>query len=90
MGRDLRDPRWITTKGVLFVILGLLASTAILMEAHSLKVAALLALTIWSFARAYYFAFCVIEQYVDPTYRYRGILSFLTYMVRRRTGSPPS
>jgi len=83
MRGDLRDPRWIYLKGALFVVLGVIASALLVAEAPSIKVAALLALAVWAFARAYYFAFCVVEQYVDPSYRYRGIASFLIYLFRR-------
>ena len=41
------------------------------------KTAALLALAIWSFCRFYYFAFYVIEKYVDPGYKFSGLISFL-------------
>ncbi|MFO0957075.1 MAG: hypothetical protein U0800_06345 [Isosphaeraceae bacterium] len=87
---DLRDPRWIYLKGALFVALGLIASALLLAEMPSIKVAVLLALAIWAFARAYYFAFCVVQQYVDPSYRYRGIGSFLAYLLRRRDAGQPA
>jgi len=44
----------------------------------------LLCLVIWSAARVYYFMFYVIEKYVDPTFKFSGILSFLMYVMRRR------
>jgi hypothetical protein len=33
----------------------------------------------WGFCRAYYFAFYVIEKYIDPNYKFSGIISFLKY-----------
>ena len=36
-----------------------------------------LALTIWAFCRAYYFAFYVIEHYVDPGFKYAGLWDFV-------------
>ena len=47
----------------------------------------LLGLAIWGFARAYYFAFYVIEHYVDESYKYSGLLDFLRYALKRR--GPP-
>jgi hypothetical protein len=44
----------------------------------------LLVLAIWSFCRLYYFAFYVIEKYVDPGYKFSGIFSFLKYLIRGR------
>ena len=81
---DLTDPRAIKLKGLLFLILGLLASTLLLIEAPSLRIAVLLLIAIWSFCRFYYFAFYVIEHYVDPTYRFAGLGDFLCYLLKRR------
>lgn len=80
---DLRNPRLIYLKGFLFLLGGLLASAAILLEHPSLKLAALLALAMWCFARAYYFAFYVIEHYVDGNYKFAGLWSFVRYLMRR-------
>jgi hypothetical protein len=82
---DLKNPRLMYLKAALFVLLGILASTGILLTAPELKVAVLLLLAIWSFCRAYYFAFYVIEHYVDPAYRFAGLWSFLRYLLRRRS-----
>ena len=81
---DLKNPSLITTKGFLFLGLGLLASTLLLLEAWNIKVILLLAIAIWAFCRFYYFAFYVIEHYVDPQYRFAGLWSFLRYLLRRR------
>jgi hypothetical protein len=81
--RDLTDPRWIRLKGFLFLFLGLCSGSLILLEAPSLRIAALLLLAVWSFCRAYYFAFYVIERYVDPSYRFSGLGSALRYLLGR-------
>jgi len=82
--KDLRDPRLLYAKGFLFLLTGLLAAGLLLAEARSWKIAALLAIAVWCFARAYYFAFYVIEHYVDPTYKFAGLTDFLRYLLRRR------
>jgi hypothetical protein len=81
---DLTNPKLMYLKAILFVLGGCLASAGILIDHPTLKTAALLALSVWCFARAYYFAFYVIERYVDPTYRFAGLASFLRYLMRRR------
>ena len=81
--KDLTDPRWIKLKGSLFLIIGLLSAVLLVMEAPTLKVGVLLAISIWCFCRFYYFAFYVIEKYVDPGYRFSGLWSFACYLVRR-------
>ena len=50
---------------------------------------AVLALAVWCFCRFYYFAFYVIEHYVDPGYRFSGLGSFVGYLLsKRRRGGP--
>lgn len=81
---DITNPKILYLKGTLFLLGGLLASAAILIEHPSPKLAALLALAIWCFARAYYFAFYVVQHYADPGYRFAGLTSFLWYLLRKR------
>jgi hypothetical protein len=85
---DLTSPKLIIAKGFLFLLAGLMAAAALLLEYPSLKVAFLLGLSVWCVARFYYFAFYVIEHYVDPGYRFAGLGSFALYLLRRwRAGS---
>jgi len=39
---------------------------------------------VWAFCRFYYFAFYVIQHYVDPSYRFSSLLSFLHYVISKR------
>lgn len=82
--RDLTDPRWITAKGALFLFLGLLAAGLLLVERPSLIDAVLLLVCVWGFCRAYYFAFYVIEHYVDPRYKFSGLGSLVRYWWRKK------
>jgi hypothetical protein len=81
---DIKSTKLLWTKGVLFVLIGVISSVLLLGESPSLKVALLLALTVWAFCRAYYFAFYVIEHYADPSYRFAGLISLIGYTCRRR------
>lgn len=81
--REIRNPLLITLKAALFVAAGLLAAAGILLEHPQMRTAALLAVTVWCFARAYYFAFYVIEHYVDSEFRYSGLWSLLHYALGR-------
>jgi hypothetical protein len=76
--RNLTSPTWIKIKGVLLLFLGLLSAALLLFEHPTPRVAVLLTLTVWCFCRFYYFAFYVIQYYVDPSYRFSGLLSFVT------------
>ena len=82
--KDLTDPRWIKAKGFLFLFTGALAAVLLLLEDFTLRHAALLLICVWSFCRAYYFAFYVIERYVDPSYRFSGLGSFVRYYFLQR------
>ncbi|USN99759.1 MAG: hypothetical protein H6810_03620 [Phycisphaeraceae bacterium] len=81
---DLRSPRLMLLKAALFIAIGLISCTLILLDHPSLKLAALLALAIWAFCRAYYFAFYVIERYIDPVYRFAGLMSAVRYLASSR------
>ena len=81
---DIRSPALLYVKGGLFLVAGLLAAAAVVLEHPTLKVAGLLAVAVWCFCRAYYFAFYVVSHYADPSYRFAGLGSFVWYLIRRR------
>jgi hypothetical protein len=83
---DLTNPRLIKLKGLLFLMVGFVAAALLILEQPTLRVAVLLAITIWCFCRFYYFAFYVIEHYVDPTFRFSGLWAFARYLVNQRSG----
>jgi len=82
--KDLTSPFWIKAKGLLFLFLGLFSATLLLLERPTLRMVALLFLAVWSFCCFYYFAFYVLERYVDPSYRFSGLLSLARYLLRSR------
>ena len=86
-----RYARWMYFKAELFLIIGIVSATLLLLESPTLRTAVLLLGVIWSFCRAYYFAFYVIERYVDSSYRFSGLFSFFTYLLsQRRRGASRS
>jgi hypothetical protein len=78
--RDLQSHRWMWVKAALFLVIGLFSSGLILFELPEWRTVALLVLAIWSFCRAYYFAFYVLEHYIDSSFRYSGLTSMLRYL----------
>lgn len=82
---DITNPKLLYLKGGLFLLLGMLAVAGILMMHPEVRLAVLLSIAIWAFSRAYYFAFYVIQHYVDPSYRFAGLTSFVLYMIKRRS-----
>ena len=88
--RDITSPRLLYLKGFLFLACGGTAGALLVLDRPTLQTVALLAVTVWCFTRAYYFAFYVIERYADPSFRYSGLGSLMVYLLRNRRVVPPS
>jgi hypothetical protein len=71
-------------KAALFLVIGISSAMLLFANEPTLRTAALIALMIWSFCRLYYFAFHVIERYIDPSFRYSGLLSIARDHFRRK------
>jgi hypothetical protein len=84
--KNLTNPTWIITKGFLFLFLGLLSGGLIFLEHPALKTFVLLAIAVWSFCRFYYFGFYVLGRYVDPNYKFSGLISMVEYVASRGKG----
>ena len=82
--KDLANPFWIKLKGLLFLLIGMVAVVLLVLDQPTVKTAGLLTLAVWSFCRAYYFAFYVIEKYLDPGFKFSGLISFARYWLRGR------
>ena len=83
---DLKSSKAIYAKGILFLALGILSASLIIADQPNLKTAALLLIVVWAFCRAYYFAFYVIQHYVDDSYRFAGLIDFVRYLVGKHRG----
>jgi hypothetical protein len=88
--RNLTNSGLIKVKGGLFLFLGLLSGMLLFWGHPSVKAGLLLILTVWAFCRFYYFAFYVIEHYVDSTYRFSGLLSLVRYLILKDGQEPPT
>ncbi len=88
---DINNPRLLYLKGLLLLLGGGLAAGLLLYDSPSIRTAILLAIAVWCFCRSYYFAFYVVEYYVDANYRFAGLGSFIAYIARQRFGwkNPP-
>lgn len=74
---DIQSPRLLYLKGGLFLFVACCSAALVLIQSPSLQVAGLLGILSWSSCRFYYFLFYVIERYVAPEDRYRGIWDFV-------------
>jgi hypothetical protein len=89
--KNITSPKLLYSKAILFVVLGTFASALLVFESPSLRIFILLCLAVWSFCRAYYFVFYVIQHYVDGEYRFSGLGSFFKYTLmkaQRRVPDP--
>jgi len=81
---DLKNPRWMYLKAALFLLIGATCFALVRLGNPTLATAIYLVLMIWAFARAYYFAFYVVEHYVDDGYHFAGLVSFARDVMRRK------
>jgi hypothetical protein len=75
--KDLKDSRLMWLKAWMFLLIGIIAFALVLLENPDLRNGLLLLMMVWAFCRAYYFAFHVIEHYVDGGFRYAGLIDFV-------------
>lgn len=83
---DLKSPTWMYLKAILFLVIGTLTFGLLLLPQELWARICLQLLMIWSFARAYYFAFYVIEHYIDGSYKFAGLLDFARYLTKAKRG----
>ena len=84
---DLKSSRVIIAKGFLFLLTGCIAAGMMIHDHPDVRTTLLLLIAVWSFCRFYYFAFYVIQHYVDPTYHFAGLTSFISYLWNRRSNT---
>lgn len=88
LNQNLRSAKWIYAKGVLFLLLALIAASLLLYRAPQWNVLVLLTICVWASCRAYYFAFYVIQHYVDTNYRFSGLMNFASYVISGKVSIP--
>mgnify|MGYP001360025071 CR=1 FL=1 len=82
--RDIASKKLIAIKGALFLLLGILSGALLILDRPTITTFLLLLITIWSFARFYFFMFYVIANYIDSDYKYSGFVSFIRYCLSKR------
>ena len=81
---DIKSPRLLKMKGLLFLILGVMAAGLLIYKSPDLITVGLLLIVIWAFCRFYYFAFYVLHHYADKEFEYAGLLHLVRYLLGRR------
>ena len=81
---DIKRVWLLYLKGFLLFLTGFISSLLLVLLNLNFKALVLILLAIWGFCRAYYFAFYVIQHYIDPSFRYSGLIDFAKYQIKRR------
>jgi hypothetical protein len=82
---DLKSKTAMYAKAIMFVAIGVTSAILLIAQNFTLQTGILVALVIWSFCRAYYFAFYVIDRYIDSQFRFAGLFAFAKYLITRRS-----
>jgi len=81
---DIKKVWLLYLKGFLLFLTGFISSVILILLSFNFKTIVLLLLAIWGLCRAYYFAFYVIQHYIDPNYKFSGLLDFAKYSLKNR------
>jgi len=80
---DIKKVWLLYIKGLLLFLTGFISSLLLVFLNFNFKTIVLLLLAIWGFCRAYYFAFYVIQHYVDQNYKFSGLIDFAKYPLNK-------
>jgi hypothetical protein len=81
---NLTNPRLIKLKAALFLVIVAIASTILICRDPEISSVLLLGIALWAACRSYYFAFYVLQHYVDPEFRYTGLWDMVRALRRGR------
>jgi hypothetical protein len=81
--REIHSGLLLVAKALLFALVAITAGALLLAKTPELSTFCLLVLCVWASARLYYFAFYVIENYIDAGFKYSGVGSAVLFLVRR-------
>ena len=71
---DIKSPRVLKLKGLLFALTGLIATGLLIAQNPTGQTVLLCGLAIWAWCRFYYFLFYVLEKYAGRKRPYAGVL----------------
>ena len=81
--KDIKKVWLLYLKAFLLFLTGFISSILLVLLNFNFKTIVLLLLAIWGFCRAYYFVFYVIQHYVDPNYKFSGLIDFAKYSIEK-------
>ena len=81
--KDINKVWLLYLKAFLLFLTGFISSILLVLLNFNVITIVFLLLAIWGFCRAYYFAFYVIQHYVDPNYKFSGLIDFAKYSIKK-------
>ena len=81
---DIKQVWLLYLKAFLLFLTGFISSLLLVFLNFNFKTIGLLLLAIWGFCRAYYFAFYVIQHYIDSNFKYSGLIDFAKYQIKKK------
>lgn len=81
--KEITNPKLLWLKASLFVVIGMASAFLLLLDMPRLRDGVFFALSVWAFCRAYYFAFYVIEHYIDERFKFAGLISVIQHIIRK-------
>ena len=80
---DIKSPTLLKVKGLLFLLLGILAVVLLIIDSPDWRTVGLIIIVIWAFSRFYYFAFYVLHHYADKDFKYSGLIDLARYLLKK-------
>jgi hypothetical protein len=77
-------------KALCFAVIALISGFLLVFRSPTPTTLVLAVVLAWASARLYYFCFYVIERYIDPSYRFDGLLSVVRYLLRSERSNRPA
>ncbi|CAA6689555.1 MULTISPECIES: hypothetical protein [unclassified Lentimonas] len=81
---DIKSKKLLILKGLLFLLVALLAGLGLLLQSFRWETLVLLGIFAWSACRFYYFLFYVLEHYAGRERKYSGLFDEVKYLLRRK------
>jgi hypothetical protein len=86
---DIKSSRLLYIKAFLFLSLGLGSAACLIMRQPDWQTIFLVLAAVWGFSRFYFFAFYVLENYIDDDYKFSSLSHFFVYIMRKKKDDEP-
>jgi hypothetical protein len=81
---DIKSSRLLYIKAFLFLFLGIGSAVGLIIRSPDWETIFLVAAAVWGFSRFYFFAFYVLENYIDDDYKFSSLSHFVVYIMQKK------